>query len=573
MPLYVFGIAVVLCACTVMRANAESPQAVRDLLSNPKVEQLYGKTYASLVERVQPDGFFQESLTGAYPGMFPRTVGALVALFAETGEWKKARDVVDVCMRAAQEYGLDRHLHIFDRPLNNVPVENSDAVVVPEFDYALYRLDPPYQAAQRFVAGARPVRAVAVLVAAVGTGTMHARLTADPEEGPIYAETKVDITDRNVSMRWLRLEFPSPVQLPNGQDVWLKLQWSGAGIPLWFGRTDAAGHRWAGGQAKDAQQWYRHPANLASFAIDTGRLRFKSTKGDFLAISRNDQLDGNLHVIWGWAKVAESGVDPQWADRTWKQAARQMDVASDWPYLPIQLAPMWPGLARNVCFEHSREGRYWDTHDLLTNCWMAEALRAMAAEAGRRGDAERQQRWTQRLHAVEAAIHAKLVAEIDGKRIYAEMRLPDGWDGSIYDGLSWVNWAPWQTDWKGADPHILRNTLDVCRSKMERVYNGNRIIYAAWGPEGHVSQQVIGKGVGWDIDACPQYGEWDRIAEWLRFLAETNTAELYAEAFNYVDGRMAMQDPGNGEQCAWWCQAIARARKAVGLPVVPNAAK
>ncbi len=554
-------------------AQADNPEVVRELLSNPKMEQLYGRTYQSLVDRVEPDGFFQESLTGAYAGMFPRTVGALVSLFAETGEWKRARDVVDMCFRAARDHELDRNLHVFDRPVHHQPVEQSDVAVNVKQDIALYRLDAPYIGAQRFIAGSKPVRAIEALITGAMRGEMQVQLMAHLDKGPVYAQTTLTVNDNKSSLRWLRMAFPKPAVLPAGETVWITLQWKGEGRPVWFGLANAPGNPLAGGAAYDPGHWLNHPGHLTAFAVDTGSLKHRRSAGRTLLISRMDQLDGNLHVIWGWAKVAENGVDPKWADRTWKQAARLMDVASDWPYLPPQAPPMWPGLARNICLEHSRETRYWDTHDLLTNCWMAEALRAMAAEAAKRGDTARARTWTQRLQALEQAMHNHLVMELDGKKVYAEMRLPNGRDGVIFDGLSWVNWSPWQTDWKGADPAILRNTLDAARKRMDTVWNGHVIVLDEWGPDGRVAQQVIGKGVGWDIEASLQYGQWDRIAHWLRFLLEENKAELYAEAFNLIDGKMVMQDPGNGEQAAWWCRGIARLRKAVGLPVVPATVK
>ncbi len=553
--------------------QADSPQVVRELLSSPQLEQLYSRTYHSLVNRVEPNGFFQESLTGAYAGMFPRTVGGLVSLFAETGEWKRSRDLVDMCLRAARDFELDRNLHVFDRPIDRVPVENSDLAVNTFQETALYRLDAPYMGAQRFVAGAKPVRAIEVMVAAVVNGELQVQLTADVVNGPVYAQVTLPVVNGNPSPKWLRVAFPRPVRLPAGKPIWITLQWKGAGVPVWFGHPHATGHPLAGAAAHDPGQWLDHPGHITAFAVDTGSLRHLSRKGRTTLISRMDQLDGNLHVIWAWAKVAEQGVDPKWADRTWKQVARMMDVASDWPYLPPQSSPMWPGLARNVCLEHSRETRYWDTHDLLTNCWMAEALRAMAAEAGRRGDAEHQRLWTIRMQGLESAIHNNLVMELDGKQVYAEMRLPNGRDGVIFDGLSWVNWSPWQTDWKGANPTILRNTLDAARKRLETVWNGHVIVFDEWGPDGRVAQQVIGKGVGWDMEASLQYGQWDRIAHWLRFLMDENKADLYAEAFNVIDGKMVMQDPGNGEQAAWWCRGMARVRKAVGLPVVPQTAQ
>jgi hypothetical protein len=35
----------------------------------------------------------------------------------------------------------------------------------------------------------------------------------------------------------------------------------------------------------------------------------------------------------------------------------------------------------------------------------------------------------------------------------------------------------------------------------------------------------------------------------------------------FKDGRWTLKDPGNGEQAAWYCWAMARLRKALGLPV------
>ena len=50
---------------------------VAERLKSDFHQGLYARTYNSLLERVEAEGFFQESLTGAYAGMFPRTVGGL----------------------------------------------------------------------------------------------------------------------------------------------------------------------------------------------------------------------------------------------------------------------------------------------------------------------------------------------------------------------------------------------------------------------------------------------------------------------------------------------------------------
>jgi hypothetical protein len=76
------------------QSQPASPQQAKDLvaqqLRSDFFQKLYRNTYENLISRVEPDGFLRESMTGAYVGMFPRTVGAIVSLFLETDELDRA---------------------------------------------------------------------------------------------------------------------------------------------------------------------------------------------------------------------------------------------------------------------------------------------------------------------------------------------------------------------------------------------------------------------------------------------------------------------------------------------------
>jgi hypothetical protein len=126
------------------------------------------------------------------------------------------------------------------------------------------------------------------------------------------------------------------------------------------------------------------------------------------------------------------------------------------------------------------------------------------------------------------------------------------------------------TGWEGADPEILRDTIHTYREKSTINWKGHTIIGDEWGPNGRVAPQVIGKGVGWDIAYALQEKDYGYIIGWLDFIADANNDPLYGEAFNLVDDEIVLQDPGNGEQCSWWCWGMAKARKAAGLSAAPE---
>ena len=90
-------------------ARFEAPAPRRKLREN----------YTALLRRIHCDGFFPESLTGTYSGMFPRTVGALAQLLTRTGEYDLLEKSITCCMNAMQQHRLEHVPHVIDKTAEN----------------------------------------------------------------------------------------------------------------------------------------------------------------------------------------------------------------------------------------------------------------------------------------------------------------------------------------------------------------------------------------------------------------------------------------------------------------------
>jgi len=297
-------------------------------------------------------------------------------------------------------------------------------------------------------------------------------------------------------------------------------------------------------------------------------------------LGAEDQIDGQAHVIMAWARLAlKRGATP-FEDRTYPVMSELMDRTLDFPYFfYLQSQPDWATnirLIQNVNFEHSREGRFWHCFDLLSQSFVGAAADAMIAVAKRRGDTEHVERWTRLLAVLRTGIQQNLTRDVDGKQVYLEMRLPDGAGGVPFTAMGWVNLSPVAAQWEALDHQTLVNTVEVLRNKLRRpdpLNPGLHYLTIEFNPDGSCAKSVVGKGVGWDIDYARKENDWTHIGDWLDFLTANHSKPVFMEQMNLVDGKWVLGDEGNGEQCSWWCWAIARLRKEVGLPATPPRVK
>lgn len=284
-----------------------------------------------------------------------------------------------------------------------------------------------------------------------------------------------------------------------------------------------------------------------------------------------DEIDGQAHVILSWALLAMARERGKAEDRRWPMVRDLMNRSISSPYL--QYKSGWrihPGLVLNLNLEHSRDEQMWFAYDFLTQSFMAAALAAMIDVADRRGEDNSARWWREVLASLAANIEQEMVYELDGKPVYREMLLPSGRKPVPFDGMGWINLAPIPSGWKGVNRDILGNTLRAWHERAEIKWHGPSITACDWMPAGHTNQ-TYGKMLGWDLVASMEYGEYGHVASMLDFLEQINTADLYAEIFNWHPdrGEWSLQDAGNGEQIVWLCWSLMRVRQLAGLSPEP----
>ena len=439
----------------------EARAIVLEQVTSEPIAGIYERTYTSLLERVEADGFFQESLTGAYAGMFPRTVGGLVSLFLETGELDACERLIGCVLQATEDNEMTRIPHVFDRRANQrAPLEGGN-LAQPDFTIALYRLDKGYYGAQYFLAPKAPIKAFEAYLAVSGCiGKLRLEVRKERTEEALYTR---DFDIQELSNGWSRLEVKPALQLEGGQRYDFRLSFTGQGTPLWFGLPNAKAHPLAGTYAHDAgagpEDYLDHPDHATAFAIDAGNLRHSKAKEVYPILSNWDQIDGQAHVLMAWGRLANKRGPTAFEDRTWSLVAALMSRTIEPPYMLYQGTPIGLGLVHNFALEHSREGRYWDCWDILTQSFVSAALEELIPIADRRGDTARARKWRERYATLQGAIRQYLMREVDGKQVYMEMRLPDSGAGVPFEGLGWLNFGAVAAQWKGLDAEVMRNTV------------------------------------------------------------------------------------------------------------------
>jgi hypothetical protein len=409
--------------------SIQQKEKVREILQKPEMERLYSKTYYSLLDRLNNDGFLPESLTGAYSGMYPRTSGPFVLLMIETGRYKEAEANIKCVLDAVAQNDMER-------------------------------------------------------------------------------------------------------------------------IPRVVGKEH----------------------------------------NKYIIIDDQFQIDAQAHVILAWARLALKRGHTQFEDDTWDQVKMLMRRTCDRTFFQYGGWSIEPGLVRNIAFEHSKEGRMWDVFDLLTQSFVGAAMKDMIKIAERHNSPYLVADWNKKIAILSTGIKTHMVSDYYGAQAYVEMFIPNGNGGVQYNGLGWVTLSPIAAGWEGVDHQILKNTVKIMNEKLLKHSNGVVWMPTDGYPDGRFSNEIIGKGMAWEIDFSRSENDYKRICQILDLILTVNADKpLYLEGA-WLEGNgktlsniisdddlvkmktsaWKVKDAGNGEQTAWWCWAIARLRKSVGLSAEPK---
>jgi hypothetical protein len=395
-------------------------------LEHGTVSNIYNTTYTNIVNRVTTDGYFEESVTGAYTGEYCRTIGGLVSLFIETGELAKAKATLSFVFDSMQRNGLSKVPHVL---------------------------------------------------------------------GEVYHA------------------------------------------------ADGSFEQWVG---------------------------------------TDDQVDGRAHVIMAFSRLCFIINDTAFENKYYDMVKAEMNAFLNQPYLYyLPSSNNWSctsmGLVFNCSFEHNREFRRWSTFDLLSQSFVGSAAEETIKLAQRRQDESFVTFLQERMSILKTGIEKHLTREVNGKKVYLEMRLPNGDWGVPYTGMGWVCYSPIAAQWEALDREVLNNTIELLREKLyisDPLEENNKITLLEYDSQDVVNYSVIGKSMGWDLEYNRQSGQYDKILNWFRFLNNYHTdQDLMMEQINFSDGQWIKGDCGNGEQCVWWCLAIARLRKELGFPVASAASE
>ena len=549
---------------------------IKKNLQSEFMEGLYQRTYYSLLDRVDSDGFLQESLTGRYPGMFPRTVGGIVSLFLETGELEISEKIINSTLEAMTVNEMERISHVFLRQTNDlIPVFDGKELMQHETNVALYKLNHNRSGAIKVKATGQPILAVEVAISLNACkGVLTLTLRKDKDGEPIRS---IDIEAKQVNpgRLWQRFALAEPLVVKEGDEYFVQIDFDGFGYPTWFGLDEESkqgGAFWFDAESS-SPEWIYQENHAPAYVVDVGKLRHKQVSKPYKIYCDWDQIDGQANVIMAWARLAEKRGRIDFEDQTYSVVAKLMDRTSDQPYFMIgEGHAVGTNLVQNISLEHSREGRYWHAWDILTQSVVGASLESMINIAHRRGDSKHELRWQRRLQLLKQGVSQNLTRIVNGKKVYLEMLLPNSAGGVPFTGMGWLNLAPIMAQWEPLERQIMRNTVETMREKLLLEYKGQKYLAMEYDPDGKVyNEWIIGKGVGWEIDYSRQEKEYNRIVEWLKFLETFHTGELYSEFMRLDDdGKWLVGDGGNGEQSSWWCWAIARLRLDAGLPVVPE---
>ena len=249
---------------------------IKKSLQSEFMEGLYERTYYSLLDRVDPDGFVQESLTGRYPGMFPRTAGGIVSLFLETGELEISEKIINCTLEAMTVNEMERMPHVFLRQTNDlVPVFNGKALMQPETSVALYKLGQNCSGAIKFKAPGQPILAVEAAISLNACkGVLTMTLRRDKDSAPIRSMS-IEAKQVNPGQVWQRFEFSHPPVLDKGRAYFIRFEYDGFGYPTWFGLDDVpeqGGACWLNAGALPSK-WVYQKSHAPAYAVDVGNLR------------------------------------------------------------------------------------------------------------------------------------------------------------------------------------------------------------------------------------------------------------------------------------------------------------
>jgi hypothetical protein len=297
---------------------------VLKLLNSPFQRKLFQNTYATLVHRVAPDGYLPESLTGAYGGMFPRTVGPYVFLMLETHQWGLARKVLQYTLNATAQAHIHRVPHVIGPASTEItPLIDSANPGQLFHSIVLYNLKlPDFGGAQPFKAISDKLYGADMWLSGNGKGKLSVAVVRHPDDKTPLAAATVAADRLSPQGGWVQVQFNKPVALQKGVTYDLRLQFTGHGNAIWWGLNNVSDNPFGGCYSHDKPPlgWRFHPTYLTAFALNYGTL--KTRRREVIPmLSNTDEVSipsfSHGHAMWPPLTISPLKTQPTSKWRGW----------------------------------------------------------------------------------------------------------------------------------------------------------------------------------------------------------------------------------------------------------------
>ncbi|MGN1080952.1 MAG: hypothetical protein ACI4QV_02560, partial [Acutalibacteraceae bacterium] len=269
---------------------------------------------------------------------------------------------------------------------------------------------------------------------------------------------------------------------------------------------------------------------------------------DIRPYSAKVQVDGNYMFVNAYAMFALGRFDceSEFISKTYDyMASLARGYISDPEYMHKN------GLLRDPNYEHSRDGRYWDSYNLCTNTFASEALHKMSRLAKRMNKPQDEKFFAAHADSIARAVHKNLTCEFEGKKVYTELIALDE-NSKLYKGFSWVSLTPVACDWYAVDKNIMKNTFDAYfKTSCDELFGHKCLMVLCSIDENdkvtQIGNHVIGKGLAWELWYDFANGNKKRLGEITAFI-DDRSADTYPEVWK-TDGTIS--DSANQEQASW----------------------
>ncbi len=514
--------------------------------------ELYSNTYQSLRDRINNRGYSPTSLTGMYDGMYIRDAACQILMHLAQGDTDIARRMLSYIYGVFQELGAAIPNHVIS-DLNETSYGNNDGTSVGSLR-PLINLGGTAVAEQEISATKdETITSVGVWLSKKDDayGLIRAELLRD---GKLISTAELKASELDTSRQFAVFEFSLPLTPVRSGSYTLRL--SAPDSPektvVWYGKSN-----------------YRGLKTTLDGKSVNGEASFEAFKHNLQYLSTDIQPDAINHVAYAWTLYANSAPDTE-VDKKFIAESFPIVLKYSEEFFKPEYFSSTLKLVRNPFFEHSREGRKWNSYDLLTNVFVSQTSYNLSAIAEKLGYTEKADELMDMALSIRDGINANLVAEANGKQIYAELIDVDHSDRFIL-GMSWVNISPNAVNWFGMDTEIMQNTLDYYIENAPLTYNGYKMLDACYTLENGASgNHVIGKGFSWELMFCFNSDNSERFNMLTDFLVVNSSPKrVFTESW-WLPNRFS--DVGNQEHASWQAYAVASVYPQ-GVAVVERLAK